>query len=663
MDLFHLIKKFFLNDLEEAIQNIEILTSIKTEDINFLIQNLDNEILFTIQSPLEEFSSHYEELGVTFYKKNISYFILVNIIEKLQNEIIYALNHKQVNYDEDEFLIRIEKIIQGLSKGYFKSTIEDIIETIKEEDVLLEIDINCYQSWYKKALEFLLGKYNNKNILIYEETEIFEWLNSFDFKLFAKACNINTKNEIILLTEKVFEFIREISFYKEKNDFKSAYNLLILLDHKMNILNNVLKNVSIEFLNEKNEYFFKFFEDLILFRKGFTYFLIFNLKSSNKTLSQKNLNKIILQIFKKIKEKVKKLKYDSTGIINNNYVHFLISLQEKEKIKNIFDYVVKTIEEETAKELTLDVPNFYLRVTDTENFSGLDFDTLKKIAFIMANEKLETNYYSFKEEETKKLVNKAKKQIKINKQIQKIIETKDIKLFFQPIVHIKDDKKTLEYCEILSRVPIQNDHFNMQEFINYIVEKNLTVEFDKIVFEKIIEITPNIATVLKGVSINIFPNSLLNEEIINLLKMMLKEFKKFNLNLILEITEYHLFEYFSIIKLLNNQYPKILKIALDDFGSGYSSFSTLLNFSKNDLLDIIKIDGEITKNILKDDINFEILKMALEITKKLNKKAIIEYIENQEIENKIKTITNDFYGQGYLYSKAIPLEELQNLDL
>ena len=201
----------------------------------------------------------------------------------------------------------------------------------------------------------------------------------------------------------------------------------------------------------------------------------------------------------------------------------------------------------------------------------------------------------------------------------------------------------------------------MQKFIDYVVEENFTDDFDKTVFEKLIVLTPDIAKYLKGVSVNIFPTSFLNGDVLDLLRLTLENFKKYNLIFILEITEYHLFEYYAIVKKLRDEYPKTLKIAIDDFGSGYSSFSTLIKLSKKDLLDIIKIDGSITKEILTDKINFEILKMSLEIVKKLNKKVIIEYVENKQIKEKIEEITDDFYAQGFLFSKALPLEKIKEL--
>jgi len=68
-------------------------------------------------------------------------------------------------------------------------------------------------------------------------------------------------------------------------------------------------------------------------------------------------------------------------------------------------------------------------------------------------------------------------------------------------------------------------------------------------------------------------------------------------------------------------------------------------------------------NILKDEISFEIVKTAITLSKKLKTKTIVEFVENKETEEKLKEITDDFYIQGYLHSKAIPFEELKKFKI
>ena len=171
--------------------------------------------------------------------------------------------------------------------------------------------------------------------------------------------------------------------------------------------------------------------------------------------------------------------------------------------------------------------------------------------------------------------------------------------------------------------------------------------------------TSDIAAFMEGVSVNIFPESFKDKKVIDALKKCLLSFQEKKLILTLEITEYNLFEYYDILLNLKKEFTSTLRVAVDDFGSGYSSLAALVKLSKNGLLDAVKIDGTLTCEILNDATTFEIVKTAASLSKTLNVKTIIEYIENKEIELKLQEEVDDFYGQGYLYAAAMPLEKVK----
>ena len=86
------------------------------------------------------------------------------------------------------------------------------------------------------------------------------------------------------------------------------------------------------------------------------------------------------------------------------------------------------------------------------------------------------------------------------------------------------------------------------------------------------------------------------------------------------------------------------KIAIDDFGSGYSNFEYLMRMP----IDIIKIDGTLIKNIHKDKKAFEIVKTLIQFCKAMNLKVVTEYVETIENFELLKSLNVDYF-QGYYF--------------
>ena len=90
------------------------------------------------------------------------------------------------------------------------------------------------------------------------------------------------------------------------------------------------------------------------------------------------------------------------------------------------------------------------------------------------------------------------------------------------------------------------------------------------------------------------------------------------------------------------------KVAIDDFGSGYSNFEHLLKMN----VDYLKIDSSLIKNVAKDENSYKITKTIIEFAKSLNLKTIAEFVENEEIFKITKELGAD-YSQGYFFSAPI----------
>ncbi|MFT5541489.1 MAG: diguanylate cyclase (GGDEF)-like protein [Glaciecola sp.] len=95
------------------------------------------------------------------------------------------------------------------------------------------------------------------------------------------------------------------------------------------------------------------------------------------------------------------------------------------------------------------------------------------------------------------------------------------------------------------------------------------------------------------------------------------------------------------------------QFALDDFGTGLSSFAYLKHLP----VDYLKIDGVFVKGIVEDPIDYAMVKSIHEVATVMGKKTVAEFVENHDIELKLREI-GVHYSQGYGIAKPCPMSEL-----
>jgi len=99
-------------------------------------------------------------------------------------------------------------------------------------------------------------------------------------------------------------------------------------------------------------------------------------------------------------------------------------------------------------------------------------------------------------------------------------------------------------------------------------------------------------------------------------------------------------------------------LSIDDFGTGYSSLSYLKRLPVHS----IKVDRSFVRDIPADKDDMEITAAVIAMAHKLNYKVVAEGIETQEQLSFLRDCRCD-YGQGYLFSKPLPLDDLKQFCL
>ncbi len=114
-----------------------------------------------------------------------------------------------------------------------------------------------------------------------------------------------------------------------------------------------------------------------------------------------------------------------------------------------------------------------------------------------------------------------------------------------------------------------------------------------------------------------------------------------------EITEKAMTDNLQAVgKIMRSLKPFGCRFALDDFGSGLSSFSHIKTLP----IDSVKIHARYIKDILVDDINRIFVESVINISHAMDVMVVAEYVESKEIANLLTRMNAD-YGQGFALGK------------
>ena len=94
-----------------------------------------------------------------------------------------------------------------------------------------------------------------------------------------------------------------------------------------------------------------------------------------------------------------------------------------------------------------------------------------------------------------------------------------------------------------------------------------------------------------------------------------------------------------------------VKVALDDFGAGASSFGYLKHLSVN----LLKIDGQFITGLLDDPLDDVAVRCFIDVARVRGLKTIAEWVDKPEILDRVRALGID-YAQGFLLHKPMPIE-------
>ncbi|HED40715.1 MAG TPA: EAL domain-containing protein [Chromatiales bacterium] len=231
------------------------------------------------------------------------------------------------------------------------------------------------------------------------------------------------------------------------------------------------------------------------------------------------------------------------------------------------------------------------------------------------------------------------------------LEENNFTLYRQDILSIGKHTTDGDHYEVLIRMKDGEGALAMpNSFLPAAERYNLMPKLDRWVIRTIFEWLSNATDELEALamcSINLSGHSVGDDKF---LQYTINLFEKYNIppgKICFEITETAtIVNLTSATRFIRALKKKGCRFALDDFGSGMSSFLYLKNLP----VDFLKIDGGFVKDITHDPMDLALVRSINDIGHVVGMKTIAEFVESEDVLRKLKVLGVD-YAQGYHFGQ------------
>lgn len=247
----------------------------------------------------------------------------------------------------------------------------------------------------------------------------------------------------------------------------------------------------------------------------------------------------------------------------------------------------------------------------------------------------------------------VKSKVAMMNRLQVAIEHGNFTLMAQRIEGIRGDV----YHEILLRMAGREGELLAPEsFLPIAYEFGLSSKIDSWVVEATLKFMDNHREKLLGYrfAINLTAASVGRSQFPCEVKILLEKYGIEAWQLIFEVTESNSSINIAQVNMTLSALQHMgCRVAIDDFGAGYSNYSRFKDVNA----DMLKIDGSFIGNILTSSLDYQIVDSICQLARIKKMQVVAESVESEKVKQAVKQLGID-YMQGYLIGRPQPLESL-----
>ncbi|MHB8472637.1 MAG: EAL domain-containing protein [Gammaproteobacteria bacterium] len=248
--------------------------------------------------------------------------------------------------------------------------------------------------------------------------------------------------------------------------------------------------------------------------------------------------------------------------------------------------------------------------------------------------------------------------------VSKAIDEQRLCLYCQPIAGMRDDNNAVPFFEILVRLRDEKGHLiPPMAFIPAADRYGVMAAVDRWVLQAALDAWPSVCAA-SGVervifSINVSGTSLSDDAYLEFALQSIGHAAVPGDCICFEVTETAAVSNFVSAQRFIAKLRGIgCRFALDDFGSGLSSFTYLKNLA----VDYLKINGSFVRDMVHDPIDHATVESINQLGHVMGIQTIAEFVETTGVLEKLKLLGVN-YAQGYAIAEPVPLAQAHTLHI